>query len=343
MCKVLHMMLSETGREVSVKMLCKLHDVEDLYKEHFSKRYDFVDFTNKRIYEFDGDQHFKLVEHFHNTYSDYVDNYSSDITKQRIAVELGYDIVRVSGRLTVSEFLDILVRCNLNAGNSLLIRDNVYHLVNTIEMKTEVDQISMLQNQVAELTSENSRLKSLIEEYKLNQSHDEFDIPEESLTSSQTTLNEGDSVSQFMEDVLHFIKYYEKVPMKTLFEGYNEWRKTNNPDGGKFKFRTFSKSVSDYCRMNNIMRYPTISTYTSYDKKQSLASSLRLSSFDSFNERQLSLRFDGFITDDELRQFESEIDSYVNSPLTDKQLQMIRMLSEDLNNTNVRSLFSTYF
>lgn len=169
-----------------------------------------------------------------------------------------------------------------------------------------------------------------------------FDIPDESIQAAKDMLNEGDSVSTFMSDILDTIQYYENVPMKLLFLSYHEWRKRNNPDGGRFKYQSFVKAVNDYCRMNDIEVESRRLKYHTYRYRTSLMNYLKIDDTASLSERQAAIVFNDTITDDELNHFANNLDDYLNIELTDRQQQIVRMIVEDLKMMHVASSFEKY-
>lgn len=206
MVKVLHILLHTSSvEEVSIKQLDRMYQLNVDDRSLFSKRFDFVDLTNRRVYEFDGDHHFKLIEHFHGTYDNFVKGRSHDILKQKFIVENGFDLVRITGNLTVHRFIDILVRLNLQVGQSVFIKDDVYQVVNTSDLLCELDVVEMLQ-------VENARLRQKLQELE-QYNFDEFDRDD----------IDKDPLYIFLEDEFIQLDNVKLLSTRMFYELYKKW------------------------------------------------------------------------------------------------------------------------
>lgn len=221
--------------ELSVRKLSIIEEMGDYYQRHFAKRYDFVDLTNKRAYEFDGDQHFSQIDHFDKgNYASFVDRRNSDLTKQRILVELGYDLVRISGKISVSNFVDLLSKINIQKGQSLFIENDDFFTSNTKHLSTEPNEIEMLKDELF-------RTKRELLECK-----DQLSLHENQINEKQKNkADKKDVLIDFMHDLKMKRFGWSEVPMKVAYEYMKEWSKTNAPHLNYMRINTFSKMIDE--------------------------------------------------------------------------------------------------
>lgn len=255
---------SDTVTEMSIKQLidCLIksgedHNYED-YNEFNRLRYDFVDLTNRRIYEFDGDQHFDKNNHFHETYDKYIDAVDRDLIKQRIAKQLKFDIVRVSGVLNVIDFISILKRSNLEKGQSLFIRDTYYEVIKSSLLKESSDvdlleEITNLKLDIKRLNDENNQLKK--EQDELKKERDELKKERDELTEISISHHEKRSNNVVPVDKTTLLKDFlnensskfdgiQKISTKCLYELFDLWLKSRNVKQ-KTRRSSFIRSISD--------------------------------------------------------------------------------------------------
>lgn len=206
---------NQTMSEVSIKRLSKLLDIE-LSIDYYAYRYDFVDFGNQVIYEFDGDQHFKFNPHFHKRYQSFIKQHHRDIVKQAIIKKLGFDLVRVSGNLTCKQFIDALVKSNRYSGQSLFI------------VNTELLEDSKYDSLVEENLKLHQQLKELTDQYPVIEVND--------------ILNDDDSLMKFIHDESYQFKYIRYVSDETLYELYKKWH-NQYMSGNRMSFSTFKKLI----------------------------------------------------------------------------------------------------
>lgn len=216
--------------EVSVKRLVHLTRSDENsvdYIQHYAKRYDLVDYKNKIIYEFDGEQHFKFTEFYHNDYSEFISQRRSDIDKQRIAYQLGFDIVRVSGQLTIHDLFNILMRLNRQKGQSLFIRDDKFIVVSTSDLSFELDDVDMLNQTIIKQCSEINELKQQLNDYRkqIKEMMSDKTVSKNVDCHKNKHNRKINTLSTFIEEYIDKLKCYQIVPTKVLFRAYNEWLK----------------------------------------------------------------------------------------------------------------------
>lgn len=217
------------GREVSVKkLLTILNDQEliDNYSQYNAFRFDFVDFSNKRIYEFDGDQHFEHIDFFQETYQDFLSGRKRDLIKQRFAMEIEYDLVRVTGKLSVREFLNILKSSELRSGYSLFIKDKNFVSVKTRDLETDLSEFDVLKSQNNSLLQTISQQQAQIDQLtdKLEEYEFLLNARQESLNQSQKLNQEINSlIIEFLNEIKHKFMYIKLISDDYLYAEYQNW------------------------------------------------------------------------------------------------------------------------
>lgn len=235
MAKVLHVFSNtQSVEEVSIKQLDRIYQLNVDDQSLFNKRFDFVDLKNKRIYEFDGDHHFKFIEHFHETYDTFIKQRRRDMIKQRFVVDYGFDLVRITGNLTVHQFIDILVRLNLQAGQSLFIKDDYYQVLDTQDLNCELDLVDMLQAEIVRLNQKLQEKSSQEDVEDINE-----DDNEANNTNDNKDNKDDEMLVEFLDDIKHEFVGIRYVSDLYLYSRYKDWHIANMSnrysDSRKFK------------------------------------------------------------------------------------------------------------
>ena len=107
-------------KEISIKKLSYYYDIELLDENLKSKRFDFVSLDSKLIIEFDSEQHFKHIEHFGN-YKQFIKLQSSDFLKHKFIKQHNFNLIRITGKLTLFELYKLIKNIDFNTSNPKVV------------------------------------------------------------------------------------------------------------------------------------------------------------------------------------------------------------------------------
>lgn len=173
-----------------------------------------------------------------------------------------------------------------------------------------------------------------------------YDVPQSVIDSTKEMLSQSDSISQFMDDTLQMINKSGIVPFKLLFESFINWCQRMNPSAKYQKFQTFSKSLIEWCRVNNYEITNQKKRYTSLTTKMSLSKLLNIDNYKLdlyLRDQQFAIKFNTF-TDTEISEFMSNFDvSRKYDDLSCEEIQLIAHLIFNEHHHYLNSLYSESF
>lgn len=223
---LLPLLYPDVIKEVSVKKIASFYDNIKLFDETIkNKRFDFISISKKLIIEFNGPQHFKHIEYF-GSYEKFINQRKIDLDKQKFIKENNFHLIRITGKLTLNEFYNLVkdLNFNLDENYAIFIENNKINKLRTNELKDSNDEISMLaltvenlQNQIKLLnnSAQNKPLKSRNKDYGYEYVH------------------------QFLTWELEQELLVGKFTMNIFYNEYLYWNKTENGNINPLKIREF--------------------------------------------------------------------------------------------------------
>lgn len=165
-----------------------------------------------------------------------------------------------------------------------------------------------------------------------------FVIPKSVIEATNEMVESNDTIKQFLDDVIDLINGFEKIPIKGMYAAYEKWLKENNPNGGKLKLQTFTKSLHSHhqefsFKMSN--RNDRIRFKTSHQIK-AFSHSLNVHDFNL--DKQAYIIMNNPITKKELDNFDSD-NFKTFEDLSDRERQIVYILAYEQNRTDIISKF----
>ena len=245
-------------KEISINKLSNYYDITLPNGDLKSKRFDFISLSLKLIIEFDGDQHFKFIEHFHTTYDNFMKQQRIDFEKHHFIKENNFNLIRISGNLTINQLFNLLkdIDFNLDEPKLILIKNTIKQVIYPDDLKSldrnDIIQvyetkIEQLTNQVKYFISYNEKLKERlnlyenfdeVKQYKMLYKLDfNFDnqptktqIKNDSKNDSSNMVNENNWMHQFVEhgNVTGLFEF-NQLKQSTITSCVKLFLKENNP------------------------------------------------------------------------------------------------------------------
>lgn len=230
----------EIIKEISIKKLCIYYNIELDDENIKSKRFDFVSINSKLIIEFDGQQHFNHIEHF-GSYKQFIKLQSSDFLKHKFIKQYNFNLIRITGKLTLNEFYNLIKNIDFNTSNPkvIFIENNMMNCIELNQLNDLPNDIDLLQTKL--LDSEN-KLKNK-NEYISNLENQIVN-----LQNQLNILNEPKSNKKIKEDsVYYFLLWAEEKgfligqpPTIGLYPIYVNWNKKENPNTKPLNAKEFT-------------------------------------------------------------------------------------------------------
>lgn len=212
-------------KEVSVRKICSFYDNIKLFSDDIkNKRFDFISVGKKLIIEFDGRQHFEHIEHF-GSFEQFIERQSIDLDKQRFIKENNFHLIRITGRLTLKEFYDLIKdkKFDDDYGQVIFIEDTTIYKTTIDQLKEMSDESLVLKLKVKNLEDQVKLLNKQLHNNKSSNIKSD-----KCLKASKDLVMDSDQVYQY----LTWLKEQE-ILIGTLltsinYQQYLYWNKTEN-------------------------------------------------------------------------------------------------------------------
>lgn len=165
-------------------------------------------------------------------------------------------------------------------------------------------------------------------------------IPDVVREETKTMIDSSDTVYQFLSEVIDSIDGYQIIPVKILYDMYINWSREINPSSKVMKLKSFTTQLET---KQDSMKFTIDKRRSRFSKLSNIKSLIAItkSSVESAKLPQQSIEFNNFITDEELNKFKHS-EHPKNRELTEREIQMVYMLTYDHQNSFFRSLYQDY-
>lgn len=173
----------------------------------------------------------------------------------------------------------------------------------------------------------------------------EFSIPEKVKNATNEMVESNDTIKQFLDEEYYKINYIRYIPLKVLFQRFEEWRKVNNPNGGSMKFSNFVRQVD--AKSNE---YDFITHISDRKRFKSEKSSLSVAELLMINDiSSLDLDKQPYVENKEFIKID-DIDKMINQvkhpiaedDLTSRDIQTIRLAIDVKQQTFLKSIYALH-
>lgn len=171
----------------------------------------------------------------------------------------------------------------------------------------------------------------------------DFIIPESVKHATNEMIESNDTIKQFLDDVYPMIDGFEMIPINVLYSSYIKWLKLTNPNGGKMKMRTFTKSLQSYCEQYefDLSESSKRKSFKRHPQMNALLKILNLSEdLIDLTTRQNYIINRNIIYDDELNNIDLENIKF--SDIDERFLQCLTLLAYEKYQTDVMSIIDKY-
>lgn len=204
-------------KEISIRKLSTYYDIELDEENIKSKRFDFVSLNEKLIIEFDGEQHFKHIDYF-GSYKKFIKLQSTDFMKHKFIKQNKFNLIRITGKLTLLEFFDLIKNIKFNTVDPkvVFIENNQINVIDLKQLNDLPTNIELLQTNLLDLSSQvkfkDKKLSNLENqilelENQINLLNNQASEPKNQITN---TTNENSWTYEF-------VKFVEDAELRGLF------------------------------------------------------------------------------------------------------------------------------
>ena len=314
---ILPIIYSDVIKEISIKQICSFYDDVDLIDDNLkNKRFDFISVSNKLIIEFDGRQHFEHIEHF-GGFEQFVERQNIDLDKQRFIKENNFHLIRITGKLTLREFYDLIkdkIFTNENPKAIFIENNNIYETP-TDKLKDTLDEgenlnviIFDLKNQVKMLSNE---LKNQAN-YFNNHLNDKKLIGKNKKILNLLTNSDND-VYLFLDWSKNLSLMVGKITTAYFYQMYLYWNKYKNENIKPLRRREFTEQLrkleSDF-KFSVVMEQTRLSSLKKYECNPELINKLYFNNELKYDIYMMStyIIFNEQITQHDLNVFDEKLE-----------------------------------
>ena len=222
---ILPIIYSDVIKEISIKQICSFYDDVDLIDDNLkNKRFDFISVSNKLIIEFDGRQHFEHIEHF-GGFEQFVERQNIDLDKQRFIKENNFHLIRITGKLTLREFYDLIKDKKFDGdyGQVIFIEDTTIYETTIDQLKRMPDESLVLKLKVKNLEDQIKLLNKQLHNNKSNNIKSD-----KCLKASKDLVMDSDQVYQYMTWLKDQGILFGTLLTSINYQQYLYWNKTEN-------------------------------------------------------------------------------------------------------------------
>lgn len=195
--------------------------------------------SKRLIIEFDGRQHFEHIEHF-GSFEQFIERQSIDLDKQRFIKENNFHLIRITGRLTLKEFYDLIKDKKFDDDHGQVI-----FIENTTIYETTVDQLKEMSDESLVLKL---KVKNLEDQVKLlnKQLHNNKSSnikSDKCLKASKDLVMDSDQVYQYMTWLKDQGILFGTLLTSINYQQYLYWNKIENGNIKPLKKRELTERM----------------------------------------------------------------------------------------------------
>lgn len=234
-------------REISIDRLADYYDIKLSDENLKAKRFDYVSLDQKLVIEFDGGQHFKYVEHF-GSYAKFLKLQQTDFLKHKFIKQYNFNLIRVTGKLTMQQLYDLLKNIDFNTKNPkvVFIENDQMNSIGLNQLSDLSEDIDLLQTKIMDLENQlkvkNDQLKSKDE--KIEELENQIEPKNKNKSKVKINL---DDVRQYNDWLIEQELDWCTFPSVYNYEIYVQWLKENSPRSIPLKRKTFSNKFFEIC------------------------------------------------------------------------------------------------
>lgn len=280
---ILPLIYPEIIKEISINKLNNYYkDIQTIDENLKSKRFDFVSIQLKLIIEFDGEQHFKHIEHF-GSYNQFIKLLSSNFAKHKFIKQYKFNLIRITGKLTLNEFYNLIKNLEINTTNPkvVFIENTQINYINLNQLNDLPNDIDLLQTKILDLENQ---LKNK-NEYISN-----IDNQLSDLQKQINSVNKLKSKNKTKEDPVYYFLLWAKEkgflicqpPINGLYQIYINWNKKENPNTKPLNAKEFTVRLK---RLTNKFNFEYVNERVTFSKISKLNFNLEVLNKYFFNNK----------------------------------------------------------
>lgn len=242
---LLPLLYPDAIKEVSVKKICSFYDNIKLFSEDMkNKRFDFISVSKRLIIEFDGRQHFEHVKHF-GSFEQFVERQSIDLDKQRFIKENNFHLIRITGKLTLREFYDLIKdkKFDDDHGQVIFIEDTTIYETNIDQLKEMSDESLVLKLKVKNLEDQVKLLNKQLHNNESSNIKSNNIKSDKCLKASKDLVMDSDQVYQYMTWLKDQGFLIDTILTYINYQQYLYWNKTENDNIKPLKKRELTERM----------------------------------------------------------------------------------------------------
>ena len=273
---ILPLIYPEIIKEISINQLSNYYNnIQNIDDNLKSKRFDFISIQLKLIIEFDGEQHFKHIEHF-GSYKQFIKLQSSDFLKHKFIKQYNFNLIRITGKLTLNEFYNLIknISFDINDPKVVFIENTQINVIDLNQLNDLPNDIDLLQTKILDLENQLKNKNKYISniENKLN------------------SLNKLESKSRNKEDPVYYFLLWAKEkgflicqpPINGLYQIYVNWNKKENPNTKPLNAKEFTVRLK---RLTNKFNFEYVNERVTFSKISKLNFNLEVLNKYFFNNK----------------------------------------------------------